>query len=59
MERICISLSDRQREGLKSIAEQTGYSQSELVRRTLDYVLTSQGINQVIPALSGTISIRR
>lgn len=50
-------LPERQDAGLRSVAEQTGLSYSELLRRMVDNCLQSQTLNQLVPSMSGKIHL--
>lgn len=57
MERLNFFFPGRQAEGLRSLAHQTELSSSELLRRMVDYCLKGNVLNELVPQLSGNISL--
>jgi uncharacterized protein YidB (DUF937 family) len=42
-----------QKELLEALAERTGYSESEILRRLLDHCLRPKVVDQMLPRMSG------
>lgn len=57
-QRVCLNLAVRQAEDIRDYADQAGLSQSELVRRLFDRFLTAEGMNLLVPQMSGAFRVR-
>ncbi len=53
-ERFNFLISDKTRTKLREASESVGVTESELVRRILDYALQSRVLNEVVPSMSGS-----
>lgn len=51
--RVCLNLLDRQNQLVSNVAADVGLPKSDLVRRCLDYCLTENRLNEIVPACSG------
>lgn len=56
--RVGFNLQERQNNLLGDVAELANIPKSDLLRRCLDYCLTQQHLNQIVPTCSGQMVIR-
>lgn len=52
-------MPERQIDALRALREQTGLSVSELIRRMFDYCIRDHVFNEIVPAMSGQVSVGR
>lgn len=58
MYKLNLQAPDRQGEALHELAEKTGLSISELVRRMVDHCSREQILNELVPSSSGYLRIQ-
>lgn len=56
--RHCHMLPSRQVDNLKLLSEMTGSSVSDWIRKFIDYGMQDRSLNEIIPWMSGSISVR-
>ncbi len=57
MGRLIFTLADRHSERLRDLSEVTQLSQAELLRRMMDQCFQEKVLNELVPAMSGQLSL--
>jgi len=58
MNRHCFFITNQQEDNLRQLSDQSGLPAAELVRRILDRSFADTVLNEIVPTLSGYLSVK-
>ncbi len=59
MEKFLFHLPTRQKEEFQNLSNETGEPIAELMRRMFDYCFQERVLNELVPAMSGSLGVQK